>query len=386
LIHRKRHQRDCDIDPFRRDGSQFQRSRESSASTEPTIDTISREYEDDSLYEVDDTQGSPELQDMRIGDREDSKKEFSSLSPPGNYHRGGHKAAHYNRQEPRRPKTGFTEPQIKELKFYRRFVLICDGYDEGQQTHNLQSWFRSQSTKSKTTSINTYLCINLSGMQRNTRRLLNSSQPGRTSQEPLLDVAVIGGATACGRLGQHFSASRITRVALYDQFVEIWLERGKKQLSEKELSSQAKAAFESLSDEGFTQNGIDFLKKLSVAIYKEQGGQPVVQYSRYKDEGSWKSTYFSREEEKQLLREACSLVRSSNQHRFTHRSLLEYGLALAIFGPQDWKERAVLESTSARRGSMSFVLSFRLQGATHDVTTNTDQGLDPNSPLSGEIL
>jgi hypothetical protein len=57
---------------------------------------------------------------------------------------------------------------------------------------------------------------------------------------------------------------------LYDQFIEHWLERGKKRLGEKELSSQAKAAFESLVDEGFTRNGIDFLKKLAVAIYKEQ--------------------------------------------------------------------------------------------------------------------
>ncbi|KAG0344979.1 hypothetical protein BGZ54_005698, partial [Gamsiella multidivaricata] len=34
-------------------------------------------------------------------------------------------------------KAEFTEPQIRELKVYRKFVLICDGYDESQQTHNL---------------------------------------------------------------------------------------------------------------------------------------------------------------------------------------------------------------------------------------------------------
>ncbi|KAF9351833.1 hypothetical protein BGX34_000329, partial [Mortierella sp. NVP85] len=31
----------------------------------------------------------------------------------------------------------FTEPQIREMKQYRKFILICDGYDESQQTHNL---------------------------------------------------------------------------------------------------------------------------------------------------------------------------------------------------------------------------------------------------------
>src|SRR5690554_3979419 len=34
-------------------------------------------------------------------------------------------------------KAEFTESQIRELKVYREFVLICDGYDESQQTHNL---------------------------------------------------------------------------------------------------------------------------------------------------------------------------------------------------------------------------------------------------------
>jgi hypothetical protein len=43
--------------------------------------------------------------------------------------------------------------------------------------------------------------------------------------------------------GAHLSATRITRVALYDEFIEHWLERGKKRLGEKELTPQAKVAF-----------------------------------------------------------------------------------------------------------------------------------------------
>jgi hypothetical protein len=27
----------------------------------------------------------------------------------------------------------FTEPQIREMKHHRKFILICDGYDESQQ-------------------------------------------------------------------------------------------------------------------------------------------------------------------------------------------------------------------------------------------------------------
>ena len=65
--------------------------------------------------------------------------------------------------------------------------------------------------------------------------------------------------------GKDLATIHITRVALYDQFVEHWLERGKKRLGEKELSPQSRSAFESLVDEGFTRNGIDYLKKLNEA-------------------------------------------------------------------------------------------------------------------------
>ncbi|KAG0198228.1 WD_REPEATS_REGION domain-containing protein, partial [Mortierella sp. GBA43] len=34
-------------------------------------------------------------------------------------------------------KAEFTEPQIREMKHHRKFIVICDGYDEGQQTQNL---------------------------------------------------------------------------------------------------------------------------------------------------------------------------------------------------------------------------------------------------------
>jgi len=162
--------------------------------------------------------------------------------------------------------------------------------------------------------------------------------------------------------GQEVSATSITRMALYDQFIEHWMERGKKRIGEKNLSPQARSAFESLSDEGFTRNGIDYLKKLSVAIYREQGGQPMISYSRYKDENSWKGAFFSREDEKQLLREACPLIRNGNQHRFIHRSLLEYGVSLAIFDPHDWKERTVAGSPVPHQRISRSVIDGRPRG------------------------
>ncbi|KAG0248086.1 hypothetical protein BG011_000547, partial [Mortierella polycephala] len=133
---------------------------------------------------------------------------------------------------------------------------------------------------------------------------------------------------------QDLSRSRITRVELYDQFVEHWLERDKKRASGNELSPQAKAAYDTLVDGGFTQNGIHFLKELATAIYKEHGGHPVIEYSHIRDYGTWKRAFFSREDEIHLLREACPLIRNGNQYRFIHRSLLEYCFTLAVFDPQ----------------------------------------------------
>ncbi|KAK3823469.1 MAG: WD40-repeat-containing domain protein [Benniella sp.] len=329
-------------------------------------------------------------------------------------------------------KLDFTEPQIRELK-YRKFILICDGYDESQQTRNLYTsnqlneegeWIAKMIISCRSEYIGRDYRDRFEPVDRNRR----------SSQRSLFQEAVITPfstdqiqeyiaqyVTLCRPLwetenyiqaldlipglmdlvknpflltmslevlprmmdpGEHISATHITKLALYDQFIEQWLERGKKRVEERQLSFQERSAFDSLSDEGFTMNGIDYLKKLSVAIYKEQDGQPVVEYSRFNDERTWKVEFFSRNEEKQLLREACPLVRNGGQYRFIHRSLLEYGLARAVFEPQD-HTRAATGRTMSRRGSMSSVWSFEVEGGLVDVTSRADEepSLDSESPL-----
>jgi len=326
----------------------------------------------------------------------------------------------------------FTEPEIRELKMHRKFILICDGYDESQQTHNLYMSNRLNqpgewSAQMVISCRSEYLGVDYRDRfqpgDRNNRtepdqlqeavitpfthdqvqdyikQYVSVHQPlwGAKDYEQALDL--ISGLKDLVRNpflmalslevlprmvdpGEHLSATQVTRVALYDQFMEHWLERGKKRLGEKELSPQAKAALENLVDEGFTRNGIDFLKKLAVAIYKEQDGQPIVSYSRFKDEGSWKAAYFSRKDEKKLLREACPLTRSGNQHRFIHRSLLEYGVALAIFDPNDWKEKPLSLVLSGRRGSTGSAFSFRIHGSAKEAVASFEQGPDLDSPLA----
>jgi len=327
-------------------------------------------------------------------------------------------------------KAEFTEPQIREMKHYRKFILICDGYDESQQTHNLyttnklnqpgewdaqmiiscrseylgvdyrdrfQPGDRNQQSDSTLFQavitpfsldmvhayIHQYVVLHQPLWQTEDYKRALELIPSLKDlvKNPFLMTLSLEVLPRMVDSEQHLSGTRITRVALYDQFVEQWLERGKKRLGEKDLSPQARAAFESLSDEGFTQNGIHFLKSLAMAIYKKQGGQPVVEYSRFKDEGSWKDTFFSREDEKQLLREACPLTRSGNQHRFIHRSLLEYGLARAVFDPHDTKAKMTPESVLTRRGSVISTLSFEIHGLEEE-TTVEEYVPDLDSPLA----
>jgi len=325
----------------------------------------------------------------------------------------------------------FTEPQIRELKLHHTFILICDGYDESQQTNNLYAsnllnqpgeWEakmviscrseylgidyrdrfqpgdrndRSEKTLLQEAAITPF---SLEQVQGYITQYVSVHRPlwGAEEYEKALDLIpslkelvknpflMSLSLEVLPRMvnpGQDLSSTHITRMALYDQFIEHWMERGKKRLGERKLSPQARAAFESLSDEGFTRNGIDYLKRLSVAIYKEQGGQPIVTYSRYKDEKSWKAPFFSREEETQILREACPLIRNGNQHRFIHRSLLEYGVALAIFDPQEWKAIPTSEVASGRRNSVSSVVSSDEQDAVEKDTDVVKQP-DLDTPLA----
>ncbi|KAI8348228.1 WD40-repeat-containing domain protein [Mortierella sp. GBAus27b] len=330
-------------------------------------------------------------------------------------------------------KVEFTDSQIRELKQNRTFVLICDGYDESQQTRNLYTsnglnqpgeW----NVKMVITCRSEYVGVDYRDRfqpgdrnQRSETSLLQEAviTPFSVNQvheyidqyvflhqplwqakhykkaldmipslqelvkNPFLMTLSLEVLPRMVDPGKDLSETHITRVSLYDQFIENWLERGKKRLGERNLSPQARSAYENLIDEGFARNGITYLKKLSTAIYKEQDGQPIVSYSRYKDENSWKSEFFSREEEKQLLREACPLIRGGNQHRFVHRSLLEYSVALAVFDPHDMKERKAPEPTSNRRGSTSSVFSF-VGRDPMEATVNPDEEQDSylNSPIA----
>ncbi|KAK3821793.1 MAG: hypothetical protein J3Q66DRAFT_427579 [Benniella sp.] len=326
----------------------------------------------------------------------------------------------------------FTESQIREMKHHRKFILICDGYDECQQTHNLymsnrmnepgewdvqmviscrseylgsdyqdrfQPGNRNQQLDPSSFQQAVITPFSINQIHDYIKQYVSVNEPlwrvddymqaldlipslKDLVKNPFLMTLSLDVLPRMVDPGQHLSGARVTRVSLYDHFVEQWLERGKRRLAEKDMTSRTKEAFEKLSAEGFTQNGIEYLKKLAVAIYKEQDGHPVIEYSQVLDEGSWKDAFFGRKE-KRLLLEACPLTRNGNQHRFIHRSILEYGLALAVFDPQDRKNKAALEQALSRRGSVSSVMSFEIYDCDEEMVTDPEQDQEPdiNSPL-----
>ncbi|KAG9324010.1 hypothetical protein KVV02_003489 [Mortierella alpina] len=333
-------------------------------------------------------------------------------------------------------KLQFEEPQIRELK-RRKFVLICDGYDESQQMHNLytsnlldkkEEWQAQMVISCRSEYAGTDYKHRFQPGDRNQpstlgqlqeavvmpfdwvqikkyiksfvelekplwsaenyiRELENFSSLRDLVKNPFLLKLSLD---VLPRLVEHeqkdLTDAKVTRVALYDQFVEQWLEREKKRLVEKEMSVQERKAFQSLSDGGFALHGISFLKRLAADVYDKQGGNPVIEYSRTDDEGSWKHKYFGQEDNIQLLREACPLTKSGNQYRFIHRSILEYALARAVFEPRNGgigvekTEPAI--STLKRRGSVDSAYSFLIEGALQDSADPIEQGPDPDSPLA----
>ncbi|KAG0234728.1 hypothetical protein BGX31_004467 [Mortierella sp. GBA43] len=328
-------------------------------------------------------------------------------------------------------KVEFTEPQIREMKHYRKFILICDGYDESQQTHNLymsnqlnqpgewdaqmviscrseylgsdyrdrfQPGDRNQYSSSSLFQEAVVTPFTLDQVQDYIQQYVSVRQPLWRAEDykqalelipslkelvknPFLMALSLEVLPRMVEPGQHLSTTRVTRVTLYDHFVEQWLERGKKRIGERSLTQQVRVAFDRLSDEGFTVNGIAYLKRLAVAIYKEQDGHPVVEYSQLIDEGSWKDSFFGRED-KELLREACPLLRNGSQHRFIHKSMLEYGLARAVYDPQDRRNKAIPEHNLRRRGSASSTMSFEMYSCKGKVKANTQHQPDIDSPLT----
>ncbi|KAG9070336.1 hypothetical protein KI688_009673 [Linnemannia hyalina] len=287
----------------------------------------------------------------------------------------------------------FSDDQIQEMKQHRQLILICDGYDESQQLVNLHrtnmlnqpgQWntkmviscrtqflgpsyvdrFKPQPTDRYAAGpqdlfqeaviapfskeqIESYVGLYVQDPQ---TALLFQNRAVWSAKEYIYKLAMIPNVKdlvknpflltlalkALPRMvasNSDLSSIRVTRVGLYDMFVEQWLETNRLRLQSNTLSKEELTAFNSLMDYGFIGCGIHYLLRLSAAIFQEQGGYPVIEYIHRHDKDSWKAAFFGNDPEAKLLREASPLMRTGNQYRFIHRSMLEYFLSRVIYNP-----------------------------------------------------
>ncbi|CAO3567052.1 unnamed protein product [Mortierella alpina] len=324
----------------------------------------------------------------------------------------------------------FSEPQIRELKG-REFIIICDGYDESQLTQNLYlsngfnkdgGWkvkmvvscrsehlgedyhylFQPERAKSSGPAlfkqavlvpfsfdqvkeyIDLYVDIErpLWGASDYVGILEQIPSLQDLVTNPFLLTLSLEVLPRISEAGQTLTSNKITRVLLYDEFVVQWLERNKKRLSEQVMTDSERKAFRSLSDDGFTQQGLAYLKDLSSAIYKEQEGNPVIEYLKARDAGTWKEKFFGRhDEEKQLLQRAIPMTRNGGRLGFIHRSILEYGVCRAIYEPQSRVGlKAPEEAGSKRRNSVDSTCSFDMFEEVVETT------ITPTAPAPKSIL
>ncbi|KAI1320807.1 hypothetical protein EDD11_009764 [Mortierella claussenii] len=331
--------------------------------------------------------------------------------------------------------SGFNDVQIQELRDYHKFVLICDGYDECQSTRNLynsnqlnkrgqwkakmviscrsehlgksyQSRFQPEDrngqkgetllreaviapfSKSKIRDYIEKYVEKYTSVQKtlwSVEDYLSKIEQIPSLQEivrnPFLLMLSLEVMPDMVGLGGNVSSYKVTRVALYDKYVEKWVkDRGEERLVKRELIGDRKKAFEVLLDYGFQQNAIRFMKDLAVAIFDNQDGAPVVNIPPLHDAEKWQHAFFSQvDDRKTLLREACPIIRigKGNQYRFIHQSILDYGLARAVFEPQTGGEdRNGEEETVVLAGQQG-----EDQGVMQEVSVCTMLVPDVSSPL-----
>ncbi|KAG0319870.1 hypothetical protein BGZ99_004873, partial [Dissophora globulifera] len=103
------------------------------------------------------------------------------------------------------------------------------------------------------------------------------------------------------------SKTQISRVELYDEFVELNFENEQKRLVEQRSRGKMEAGylstFSEIEGDSFILLGIDFSKRLSDAIFMKQDGVNSVEYSAVVDRGTWKTKFFGLDAERNIVSE-----------------------------------------------------------------------------------
>lgn len=313
----------------------------------------------------------------------------------------------------------FSDVHCQELRQTRQFIVICDGYDESQLKKNLYNtnllnqpgqWTvkmviscRSQylgadyrARFQPTGDRYQQLAANLlqeaviasfsrdqiqqyveQFVQRALPQTLDAAQPSWTVEDymdkltripklielvsnPFLLTLALRALPKVIRSETDLSTIRLTRVELYDNFTEQWLETNKLRLVASPLSLEVQEAFDILLDEDFIQQGLNFQKNLAMAIFQHQDGVPVVEYSHFRESRTWKAPFFAPGVQTALLRDSSPLTRSSNQYRFLHRSILEYLYSRVMSDPFEPVQHATSDPSTTDRVSFKRLVDHPL--------------------------
>ncbi|KAF9900516.1 hypothetical protein EC991_007220, partial [Linnemannia zychae] len=306
----------------------------------------------------------------------------------------------------------FTSDQVQELKQHRRFIVICDGYDECQLTINLHETNRLNQNNGWCTQMIITCRTQFLGpayrdrfeprpldhyhkVQRNlfqeavispfskeqvkqyvTHYVLLRPQLCTTDdymqmlaeipnlmdmvKNPFLLSLALEALPGVTMNQQELSTINITRIQLYDYFVDEWLSVNMRRLRACTFDKDDRDMLEHMIAKGFVSLGIEYAKRLALAIFDKNAGIPLVQYIHLDHRDSWRAEFFGPQPRARLLYEACPLTRIGNMHQFVHRSILEYFLSRAIFDP----------STSHDGPEPQ-----------QDSSSSVDHSLDPSGPL-----
>ncbi|KAG0277334.1 WD_REPEATS_REGION domain-containing protein, partial [Linnemannia gamsii] len=279
----------------------------------------------------------------------------------------------------------FSEHQILEMKIHRQLILICDGYDECQLSTNLHTsnklnqrggWRTKMIISCRTqflgsTYVNLFAPQSMDRYAKMRSDLFQETVIAPFSKEqikdyiacyvpleprpwvaedymrmlmtipslmdlvknPFLLILTLEALPGVTKNQSDLSTFRITRVLLYDHFVDQWLGVNMRRLRENKMNIDERKMLEHMIEKGFTHLGVDFSKRLALAIFEKHDGNPVVQYIHYNHKKTWKAMFFGPDPETQFLREASPLIRTGSLHRFIHRSMLEYFFSRTVFEP-----------------------------------------------------
>lgn len=246
-------------------------------------------------------------------------------------------------------KLNFKEPQILEMKLHRRFVVICDGYDESQLKTNLHftnkwnqpgQWkvkvviscrgqylgsdyrtrFQPQADRYSTTrnadanelmEEAAFAPFNMTQVEQYVEQYtknppeanIHAGKPMWTKDDylsklrripnlmdlvsnPFLLRLSLDALPEVVKSKSELSEIHITRVELYDSFVKQWLEINLARLDSNSLNPEEQEELIALRDAGFVVEGLDFQQRLAKAIFENQDGHPVVSYTHLRVRGS----------------------------------------------------------------------------------------------------